>query len=135
MAITPYLHFNDTCREAMTTYQSILGGQLDIMLYSDMAGGPPEFATSTRIMHSALMSPFGDLQGSDNMPGTDGPDQQSVSVHIEVPQLADGERIFAGLAQGGIVKIPFGPAHFTEGFGMATDRFGAHWIVSVTARG
>lgn len=135
MTITPYLHFPGTCRDAMTTYQSILGGKLDMMRYADMPDAPPDMAVSDRIMHSALMTPHGDIQGSDMPPGEKGEPQASVSVHIELPTVDDGRRVNDALSDGGTTIVPFGPSFFTPGFGMLTDRFGSHWIISVTPAG
>ena len=132
MPINPYLHFAGNCRDAMTTYQSILGGKLDMMRYAEMPDAPPDFLASDRIMHSALMSPFGDLQASDGPPGDPGEPQASVSVHLQAPTLAEGKRVNDALSEGGAVIVPFGPSFFTPGFGMLKDRFGAHWIISVT---
>jgi PhnB protein len=135
MPISPYLHFAGTCREAMERYQSILGGKLDVMTYADNPEGPPEFRDPTRVMHSALMSPHGDIQASDSPPGHPGEPQASVSVHIELPTTDDGARVYAALSEGGDIVVPFGPSFFSPGFGILKDRFGAHWIVSVTPGG
>jgi hypothetical protein len=71
--MTPYIHFQGNCREAMTAYQSIFGGKLDVMVYGDMPGGEPRHVGSTAVMHSALMTDeVGDLQGSDFPPGVEG---------------------------------------------------------------
>ena len=42
MSLHPYLYFTNTAREAMTRYQEILGGQLDIMGMDDMPAGEAE---------------------------------------------------------------------------------------------
>ena len=58
MSFNPYLFFVGTCREAMTTYQGIFGGQLDIVTVAGQLG------RLTRIRgvgweHSALFDPLG----------------------------------------------------------------------------
>ena len=41
-AIQPYLNFDGNAREAMTFYQSCLGGQLEVQRFADVkAPGPP----------------------------------------------------------------------------------------------
>ena len=55
--ITPYIHFQGNCREAMMAYQDILGGSLDVMGYDQAPDAPPGTASSDLVMHSALMSP------------------------------------------------------------------------------
>ena len=44
--------------------------------------------------------------------------------------LAEAERLFAALSEGGVVMMPFGPTAWAEGFGMFTDRFGIPWMVN-----
>jgi len=132
MPIAPYIHFQGNCRTAMTAYQQILGGDLEIMGYDQMPGAPTPLATSNRVMHSALMSPFGDIEASDFPPGVDGDPQMGVSIALEVPGKADAKRIYEALLQDGDVLEPFGENFFSPGFGMLKDRFGTHWIVMTT---
>lgn len=49
--LTPYLAFAGNAREAMTFYQSVFGGQLDLVNGKDF-GLPPE--RHDRIMHAFL---------------------------------------------------------------------------------
>ena len=58
MSFTPYLFFVGTCREAMNTYQSIFGGELDIVTAADMPDAP-EDAPADAVMHAALTLPSG----------------------------------------------------------------------------
>ena len=53
--LTPYLMFDGgTARDAMTFYQSVFGGDLQIMSYADMGGmGLPE-EVQQQVMHAAL---------------------------------------------------------------------------------
>lgn len=131
--MTPYLHFQGNCREAMTAYQAIFGGQLDMMDYAQLpaaAGGVPG---STRIMHSALMSPeVGDLQGSDFPPGQTGAPQASVSVSIQLDKAERTTEVYAALIVGGQASMPLAPTFFSPAFAMLRDRFGTHWILSTT---
>ena len=56
MSFAPDIHFQGNCRAAMTAYQGIFGGALQMMPYSDASDGPPETKASDRIMHGALTS-------------------------------------------------------------------------------
>lgn len=129
MAITPYIHFQGNCADAMAAYQSILGGQLDMMRYSQTPEAKPPFDTSDLVMHAALMSPFGDLMASDFPPGFEGDPQKAVSVTISADDLDDCRRVFEALMQEGAVIQPFAQTFFSPGFGMGQDRFGTHWLV------
>ena len=46
------------------------------------------------------------------------------------PYIAECERIFNSLAEGGTVTMPFGKTFWSAGFGMCVDRFGIPWMVN-----
>ena len=55
--LNPYLGFRGQAREAMTFYQSVLGGQLEVMTFADQGGmGVPD-SEADQVMHSALSVP------------------------------------------------------------------------------
>jgi len=129
MAFMPYIHFDGTCAEAIAFYCKIFNGtDLQVMKYSDMpadAGGAP----SDRIMHSQFAAGGGVMMASDMPPGMPGGKQQAVSVMVDPATVAEGQRLFVALAEGGAVIMPFGPTFWSPGFGMTEDRFGTHWII------
>lgn len=129
--ITPYIHFQGNCREALTAYQQLFGGTLEVMRYSETPDAPAAWAGSEHIIHGALRdTSVGNLMASDFAPGFEGDPQKAVSVSVELPRVEDAARIFDALLDGGAVIHPFGPSFFSAGFGMLRDRFGTHWIVS-----
>ncbi|WP_226552753.1 VOC family protein [Celeribacter naphthalenivorans] len=130
--ITPYLHFEGHCEEAMRAYAQVLGGDLDLMRYKDMPEAPEGYAHSEAIMHAALMSPYGDLMASDYPPHVASKPQSSVSVTVSTDTVADGRRIFGALVEGGVPTMEYGPSFFSPGFGMCVDRFGTSWIIMTT---
>ncbi len=58
---------------------------------------------------------------------------KGVSLSVSCGDTAEGQRVFNGLAAGGMVKMPFGPTFWSPGFGMLVDRFGVSWMVNVDA--
>lgn len=135
MSFDPYLHFLGTCRDAMTDYQTIFGGRLDLMPYSDAPEGPPEMKASDRIMHAALTLPSGRmLLASDFPPGMGGDPQQAVTISHVADSVDAARATFGRLAQGGAVIMDFAPTFWSDGFGMLKDRHGTHWMVSAPWR-
>ena len=56
--LNPYLSFEDSAREAMTFYQSVLGGELTISTFAELhASDDP--AEQDKVMHSQLETPDG----------------------------------------------------------------------------
>ena len=54
---------------------------------------------------------------------------------ISVDTVAEGQRVFDGLAEGGQATMPFTQTFWSPGFGMVTDRFGTPWMVNVATQG
>ena len=46
--------------------------------------------------------------------------------------MAEAERLFHALAEGGRVQMPLAQTFWSPKFGMVADRFGIGWMVSVT---
>lgn len=130
--ITPYLHFEGRCEAAMHYYQQVLGGDLDLMRYKQMPDAPEGYASSEAVMHSALMSPYGDLMASDYPPHMTAKPQSAVSITVSVDTVADGRRIFGALVEGGTPTMEYGATFFSPGFGTCVDQFGTSWIIMTT---
>ena len=135
MAFNPYLYFGGNCREAFTRYQEIFGGQLDILPMSD---APAEMAVPAEqadlIMHAALTSDGHLLMASDDPSGSTGP-MRGIHVNYTVADVAEAERVFEALAEGGEVTMPMAETFWAPRFGMCVDRFGTPWMVNVEAPG
>jgi len=126
----PYLFFVGNCREAMTAYQGIFGGQLDIVTAAEMPDSPPD-APSDSVMHAALtLDTGGILMASDDPSATEAGPKVGISVSMTAATPDDAARIFKGLSEGGDVQLPMGATSWSPAFGMCTDRFGIPWMVS-----
>ena len=129
MSFSPYLFFVGTCREAMSAYQGILGGQLDIVTAADMPDAP-EGAPADAVMHAALtLENGGILMASDDPSATEDGPKTGMRVSYTAATADDAERIFGELAKDGDVELPLGPTSWSPAFGMCTDRFGTPWMV------
>mgnify|MGYP001294817961 FL=1 len=131
MSFRPYLFFAGACREAFTRYHEIFGGDLDISRFGDAPpdsmppGGDPDM-----VMHAALTVGDHLLMGSDDP--TDSFDGiRGVMVSHTAADVAEADRIFAALADGGEVVMPLTEVFWSPRFGMCVDRFGARWMVDV----
>ena len=56
---------------------------------------------------------------------------QGFDLSLTVPNVADADRLFAALAEGGNVRMPLAETFFSPRYGMVTDRFGIGWIIAV----
>ena len=129
--LTPYLRFNDVkCKEAMTFYKSIFGGELTMQTIgeSPMAKEMPE-KDHGRIMHSTLKSGDIEFSASDMMR-----DKAVVGDNIALALNCDSEdeirTHFSKLSQGGAVFMPLEKQFWGALFGVVTDKFGIEWTLN-----
>jgi PhnB protein len=130
MSFHPYLFFVGTCREAMTAYHEIFGGELVLLTAADMPDAPPD-APPDSIMHAALT--IGDcmLVASDDPTATEDAPKTGFSVSYSAKDAGDANRVFDALTKGGAVTMPVSATSWSPAFGMCTDRFGVAWMVGV----
>lgn len=126
--LNPYLRFNGNCREAMTFYQSCLGGELTIQTVGESpAAGqmPPSMKDS--VIHSVLAKDGFALMASD-MTGPEGINNgDSITLAIMGSSKAEIEPIFAKLSAGANVLHPLFEEYFGT-FGDLVDKFGIGWM-------
>lgn len=133
MTLHAYRFFSGTCREAMTQYQAIFGGTLDVMTFAEVPPGESgmEGVDPSMVMHAALQFPDGSMLMASDDPTGDGGPVKGVSLHHGAATVEDGERIFDELGRGGEVQMPFEPTFWAQRFGACVDRFGTSWMISV----
>jgi PhnB protein len=131
MDVNIYLSFDGRCAEAFDFYAGVLGGTVEAKhswSEAPQAGDvPPGYGD--KVMHAQLRV------GTKLIMGADAPPQwrtkpEGFSVSVNVADEAEGRRVFEALAEGGEVKMPFGPTFWAKGFGMLIDRYGIPWMVN-----
>ena len=130
MAFAPYLMFTNTCRDAFTRYHEIFGGELFMMPMSDVPDGAPPDADPNLIIHAALNINGNLLMASDDPTGDGGP-KTGIHVSCSLPDVAEANRVFDALAEGGQVNQPLIETFFSPAFGTCVDRFGTPWMITV----
>jgi PhnB protein len=132
VAFYPYLSFGGNCREAFTRYHEIFGGDITVLGMGDM---PPEEASQMPpgsedlVMHAALALNGDWLMGSDDPTGSfEG--MRGIHVNYSVPEVAEAERVWAALSDGGEVTMPLAETFWAPRFGMCVDRFGTPWMIN-----
>ena len=132
--LNPYLSFNGNAREAMTFYQQVLGGELNISTFGEF-GADGEGGDG--VMHAQLETP-GRLHpdGLRHRPrhGRGAPPATNFAVSLS----GDDEALrgyWDGLADGGTVAMPLEKQMWGDEFGMLTDKFGIPWLVNIGTGG
>lgn len=128
--LSPYLHFDGTAREAMTFYQSVLGGELTMNTFGEygMEGDGAE-----GVMHAMLRTEEGLMfMASDLPPGTTlTPGDATVTIALSGDEEERLTRWFHALAEGGEVHVPLEKQMWGDVFGQLKDRYGVQWLVDI----
>lgn len=137
MQVQPYLSFDGRCEEAVEFYRAKLGAKVEMLMrFKDSPDPPPPGmvppGTENKIMHTCLRIGDSAVMASD-FGCTQKPGFQGFSLSLAVPNVAEAERLFAALGDGGQVQMPLGKTFWSPAFGMITDRFGVSWMVNVAA--
>lgn len=130
MRLNPYLAFNGNAREAMESYQSILGGELSINTFGDF--GDPAAPGANQIMHSQLETPAGfTLMGADVPPGMDFQPGRTVTISISGDEDETMRGYWARLSEGATISMELEKQMWGDYFGELTDRFGIAWLINI----
>ena len=132
MLVQPYLFLDGRCEEALDFYRKTLGAQVEMMMrfkespdqsHIPPNGGDKIMHASFRIGDSTVMASDGHCSGQ--------PTFQGFGLSLTAGGVAEAERVFAALSEGGQVQQPLTETFFSPRFGMVADRFGVTWMVIV----
>ena len=133
--LNPYLNFKDDAREAMTFYQSVLGGELHLNTFGEFQASEDP-AEQDKVMHAQLETPDGlVLMAADTPNSMEHRPQAGVSVSLSGDDEARLRGYWESLSDGGTVVMPFEKAPWGDTFGMCVDRFGTNWMLNAAGQG
>ena len=135
MKVTPYLHFDGRCEEAIEFYCQKLDAKVQILMhYKDNpelpSPGMIPSGIADKVMHASFCIGESRVMASDDCSGRE-TNLQGFHLTLTVANDLEAEQRFAALADGGQVKMPLSKSFFSSNFGMLIDRFGVSWIVIV----
>jgi PhnB protein len=130
--ILTYLNYDGNCRQAMEFYAKCLGGELQIMPFSDMPAGACEGMgdVTNRVMHARISKGHTLLMASDTPPGMPYTAGNNFSVSIGCESLDEIKSMFSALSENGAVTMPLQDQFWGAHFGMLKDQFGIHWMLN-----
>ncbi|GAA3765415.1 VOC family protein [Microbacterium kribbense] len=132
--LNAYLSFQNNAREAMSFYQSVLGGDLSLSTFSDFPSMPHDPGDDDLIMHANLVTDDGlALMGSDTPHGMPVQEPSGFSLSLSGDDETALMACWDALSDGGTVTMPLDTPPWGGKFGMLTDRFGVGWMVSIDA--
>ncbi|MFD0205416.1 MULTISPECIES: VOC family protein [Saccharothrix] len=131
---TTHLNFRGDARAALEFYQSVFGGDLAVVTYSD-AGSVGEESEADLVMWGQVRAGNGFHVMAYDVPSRLGYDQGENSFIVSVRgETADEVTAYwEKLATASTVVVPLGPAGWAPAYGMLRDRFGVVWVVDVVS--
>jgi PhnB protein len=129
--LSPYLHFDGNCREALTFYRDCLGGELWVQTVgeSPMAQGLPAEAHD-RVLHAELTAGDVKIMASDMSTPEQLVRSGSVTLCYNGADLEATRPIFDKLSAGANVTTPLKEEFFGT-YGDLTDKYGISWMFQV----
>lgn len=131
MRVNTYLSFKGDCEAAFQLYERCLGGHIGaVFRYGDSPlSGEVPVGWGDKVMHASITVGEQVLMGADVAPERyEVPKGISLSIHTE--SIAEAERVFRELQDGGHVVMPLEETFWAPRFGMVVDRFGVPWLIS-----
>jgi PhnB protein len=128
--LNPYLNFNGNARQALEFYQSVFGGNLNLMRFADMGG--QDSPDAEKIMHGQLETEVGyTIMAADTPAGMEynGMHGFGVSLSGDDDDLLRG--YWESLSASGTVTMALQKQAWGDEFGMCTDQFGVPWLVDI----
>ncbi|MGC9942247.1 MAG: VOC family protein [Verrucomicrobiota bacterium] len=131
--VQPYLIFNGRCEEAIEFYRKALGAEVAMLLHfkdaPDPAMRPP--GSENKVMHASLSVGDAVILASDGGQCSGQTAFTGFSLSLTAKDVADANRFFTALSDGGKVQMPQAKTFFSPSFGIVIDRFGVSWMVYV----
>ncbi|MFI1192431.1 VOC family protein [Micromonospora sp. NPDC020750] len=129
---TTHLNFRGDAREALEFYQSVFGGQIALVTYSD-AHNVSVPAEADQIMWGQVQADNGFHVMAYDVPGNQSysPGDKPVFVSVRGQDEDEITTYWKGLSEGATVFQDLGPAGWAPLYGMLKDRFGVTWVLDV----
>jgi PhnB protein len=127
MRVDIYLNYPGTCEEAFRFYERELGGRVTVLRKHADAPNPnlpPDW--KTKILHARLELANVTVMGAD-IPRAE--PMRSAYVSLTLDSVAEAERVYGLLQQGGEVFMKMEETFFATRFAMLRDRFGTSWML------
>lgn len=129
-----YVSFPSNAREVLEFYQSVFGGDLELLTYGEQLDQGVKFLFDPphdAVAHATLTGPF-TITGGDDLERNEARLNRGdlgFTANVETPE--EGEALYARLAgDGGSAVMPFALAPWGDYFGVVEDKFGVRWNVT-----
>jgi len=132
MQVQPYLFFDGRCEEAIEFYKRAIGATVSMLMRNkespERTMSPP--GSENKVLHATIRIGETEVLLSDGQ-CLGKPNFQGFSLSLTVKSVAEADKYFAALSEGGQVHMPLSKTFFSPRFGMLADKFGVGWMIYV----
>jgi PhnB protein len=127
MRLDVYVNYRGSCDPAFQFYQEHLGGKITGMVrHREMPNPQIPDDWTDKVLHARIEIANAVLMGAD-IPSAD--PMRSAYLTLTLDTVADAERIYALLSDGGEVFMKMKETPFAKRFAMLRDKFGTSWML------
>ncbi len=127
MRLDMYLNYPGCCEQAFRFYEAQLGGKVTVMTRHAQGPNPNLPADwKDKVLHARLEFANAVLIGAD-IPSAQ--PLRSAYVTLTVERIADAERLYTVLSEGGEIFMKLQETFFARRFAMFRDKFGTSWML------
>jgi len=127
MQLDIYVNYRGTCEEAFRFYEQHLGGQItSLVRHGDMPSQHIADTWRQKILHARIAIGGTVLMGADVAHAEP---MRSAYLTLSLNTVAETERVYELLSEGGEVFMKLEQTHFAVRFAMLRDRFGTSWML------
>lgn len=129
--LNPHIGFTGNAAEGMEFYQSVFGGDLQLMRFIDLFPDI-EDEEKQKVMHAVLTTENGLV-----LMGADSPKGMPFTARAGAPIALTGDdepalrRYWDALRDGGAVTAELEKAPWGDYFGMCVDKYGVEWMIDI----
>lgn len=129
--LTPYILLNGQANEAVDFYAKVFDAEIEARELlkdwpQDFGGEVPE-GFENNVMHAHLNIGDSQLMLADALPETAMTSGSSVTIMIDLQEVADAQRLYAALAEEGVEVMPLQATSFSPAMGQVKDKYGVEW--------
>jgi PhnB protein len=130
MHVQTYLWFDGRAQEGIDFYKKAVGAQVTVMMRFKEAPDQSMISKGSeeKVMHGAIKIGDTEVLISDGR-NQGNPKFEGFALTIQANDVAETEKYFKALGEGGEVTMPLAKTFFAKSFGMLKDKFGVNWIV------
>jgi PhnB protein len=132
--VTNHLNFRGDARAALEFYQSVFGGDIVIITYTD-AQNVQDPSEADRVMWGQVAAPNGFRVMAYDVPSRTpwNPGENPFFVSVRGDLDKEITALWEKLSIGATVVQPLAPSGWAPLYGMLKDRFGITWVLDVVA--